>query len=199
VRRLLTLLTEVVSLPSLPLIKFAIALDWYKIPVDNVDPRDWPNTEVGELVSNGKYRYRTVKDRQRQVGRNLAGRICNAIERHAALNNAEIILNIPGHDSTVLSFGSRLAATVAMFTRSQMLRVGARSEFRPAAKDLTGAERVRILDNEFVVSPEARGHSVLIVDDVFRSGDSVAAVAKAAHEVGAREIFAICATRTMRR
>ena len=38
VRQLLELLGEVVSLPSLPPVKFAIALDWYKTPVDDVDP-----------------------------------------------------------------------------------------------------------------------------------------------------------------
>jgi hypothetical protein len=60
---LLELLGEVVSLPSLPPLKFAIALDWYKIPVDGVDSRDWPNTEVGELVHQGKYVYKLWKNR----------------------------------------------------------------------------------------------------------------------------------------
>jgi hypothetical protein len=91
VRQLLELLGEVVSLPSLPQIKFAIALDWYKIPVDGVDPRDWPNTEVGELVYKGKYVYKTQEEQKSIAGRNLAGRICNAISRHAALNSAEVI------------------------------------------------------------------------------------------------------------
>jgi hypothetical protein len=48
---LLELLGGVVSLPSLQPIKFAIALDWYKTPVDGVNSNNWPNTEIGDLVS----------------------------------------------------------------------------------------------------------------------------------------------------
>jgi hypothetical protein len=198
-RQLLELLSEVVSLPSLPALKFAIALDWYKIPVDDMDPRNWPNTEVGELVYRGKYVYKTQEEQKSIVGKNLAGRICNAISRHAALNRADVILNVPGHDRNVVSFGPRLAATVAKYRRMPTLRVTAKSQFRPEAKSLSPMERAMFFDDEFIVPPEIRDLSALIVDDVFRSGGSMAAVAKAAREAGAREIFGICPTRTMRR
>jgi hypothetical protein len=199
VRQLLDLLGGVVSLPSLSPINFAVALDWYKIPVDGVDHRNWPNTEIGELVYRGKYLYKSQEEQKGIAGRNLAGRICNAISRHAALNGAEVILNVPGHDRNVVSFGPRLAATVAKYRRMPNLRVTAKSEFRPEAKSLSPMERSMFFGDEFVVPPEIRGHSALIVDDVFRSGGSMAAVAKAAREAGAREIFGICPTRTMRR
>ncbi|HEV2252323.1 MAG TPA: phosphoribosyltransferase [Streptosporangiaceae bacterium] len=199
VRQLLDLLDGVVSLPCSPPIKFAIALDWYKIPVDGVDHRDWPNTEIGELVHRGKYLYRTQEEQKGITGRNLAGRICNVISRHAVMNSAEVILNIPGHDRNVVSFGPRLAATVAKYLRIPNLRVTAKSEFRPEAKSLSPMERAMFFGDEFTVPTEIRGHSALIVDDVFRSGGSMAAVAKAAREAGAQEIFGICAARTMRR
>lgn len=199
VRQLLELLERVLSLPSLPSIKFAIALDWYKVPVDGVDSHDWPNTEVGELVNKGKYLYKTREEQKDIVGRNLAGRICYAIGRHSALNNAEVILNVPGHDWKILSFGPRIAATVAKYRRMPNLRVTARSKFRPEAKSLSRGQSATLLDDEFIVPPEIQGRSALIVDDVFRSGGSMMAVARAAHEAGAREIFGICPTRTMRR
>lgn len=85
VRQLLELLERVLSLPSLPPIKFAIALDWYKIPVDGVDSHEWPNTEVGDLVNKGKYLYKTRAEQKDIVGRNMAGRICYVISRHPAL------------------------------------------------------------------------------------------------------------------
>jgi hypothetical protein len=199
VRQLLDLLGAVVSLPFLPPIKFAIALDWYKIPLDGVDPRDWPNTEIGELVCKGKYLYKTQEEQKGIAGRNLAGRICNVISRHAAINSAEVILNVPGHDRNVVSFGPRLAATVAKYLRMPNLRVTAKSEFRPEAKSLSPMERAMFFGEEFIVPVEIRGRSALIVDDVFRSGGSMVAVAKAAREAGAQEIFGICPTRTMRR
>jgi hypothetical protein len=133
VRQLLDLLGGVVSLPSLSPINFAVALDWYKIPVDGVDHRNWPNTEIGELVYRGKYLYKSQEEQKGIAGRNLAGRICNAISRHAALDGAEVILNVPGHDRNVVSFGPRLAATVAKYRRMPNLRVTAKSEFRPEA------------------------------------------------------------------
>jgi hypothetical protein len=199
VRQLLELLCEVVSLPNSPPIKFAIVLDWYKIPVDAMEPRDWPNTVVGDLVSRGKYLYKTQEGPKSKVGRNLAGRICNAIERHAALKGVEAILNVPGHDSKFISFGPRLAATVAKYERLPLLRVSARSEFRPESKSLRTGEHAAVLDNEFIVPPEIRGRSALIVDDVYRTGESMTAVAKVAYEAGAREVFGICAARTRKR
>jgi hypothetical protein len=199
VRQLLELLGEVVSLPSLPPLRFAVALDWYKTPVDGMDPRNWPNTEVGELIHRGKYVYKINEEQKSIAGRNLAGRICNAVDRHAALNGAEVILNVPGHDRNIVSFGPRLAATVAKYRKMPTLRVAAKSQFRPEAKSLSLMERAMFFRDEFIVPPEIRGRSALIVDDVFRSGGSMTAVARAAHEAGAREIFGICPTRTMRR
>jgi hypothetical protein len=199
VRQLLELLERVLSLPSLPPIKFTIALDWYKIPVDGVDSREWPNTEVGDLVNKGKYLYKTREEQKDTVGRNLAGRICYVISRHPALNNAEVILNVPGHDWKILSFGPRIAATVAKYRRMLDIRVTARSKFRPEAKSLGRGQSATLLEDQFIVPPEVRGRSALIVDDVFRSGGSMMAVARAAHEAGAREIFGICPTRTMKR
>lgn len=199
VRQLLDLLGGVLSLPRLPPIKFAIALDWYKIPVDGMDPLDWPNTEIGELVHRGKYLYKTQEDQKGIAGRNLAGRICNVISRHAAINTAEVILNVAGHDRNVVSFGPRLAATVAKYRRMPNLRVTAKSDFRPEAKSLSPMERAMFFGDEFIVPTAIRGRSALIVDDVFRSGGSMAAVAKAARAAGAQEIFGICPARTMRR
>jgi adenine/guanine phosphoribosyltransferase-like PRPP-binding protein len=56
-----------------------------------------------------------------------------------------------------------------------------------------------VLEDEFIVSGEVRGRSVLIVDDFIRSGTSMAAVGKAARASGAYRVFGIGAVRTMRR
>jgi len=56
-----------------------------------------------------------------------------------------------------------------------------------------------VFDDEFSVPGEVRGHSVLTVDDVIRSGTSMAAVGKAARASGAYRVFGIGAVRTMRR
>lgn len=198
VRLLLDLLKEIIIVPS-GAIDLVAALDWYKIPAEGVDSYQWPNTETGELVSSGKYRYRQAPGPQAEAGRNLASRICNVIDRHALLKDVSIVLNVPGHDSRLVSFGSRLAATVARDRGLPMIKVHTSSLFRAAAKELERHKLAQMFDDEFSVPSEVRGCSVLIVDDVIRSGTSMAAVGKAARASGAYRVFGIGAVRTMRR
>jgi pyrimidine operon attenuation protein/uracil phosphoribosyltransferase len=198
VRFLLELLKGIFSVPSAT-VDLVVALDWYKIPQEGVDSYNWPYTETGELVYSGKYRYRQAPGPQAEAGRSLSERICDVIHRHALLKDASMILNVPGHDSMRLSFGSRLAATVARDRGLPMLKVHVKSRFRAQAKELDRDKLAQVLDNEFTVPCEVRGRSVLIVDDFIRSGTSMAAVGKAARESGACRVFGIGAVRTMRR
>jgi len=199
VRVLLGLLTEVVCLPSPPNIDLALALDWYKKPEEGVDPYDWDNTPTAQLISSGKYRYKNNDDMQSRVGLQLVDLMCGAIERHGILAHATVVLDIPGHDSTRVSFGSRMAATVARRRGISIIRVVTKSKFRPEAKDLEESERLNFLDDQFSVPQRLDGQRVLIADDVFRSGTSMGAVASAARDVGTANVYGICGVRTMRR
>ncbi len=199
VRLLLDLLTKVVSLPSPTDVEFALALDWYKSPEEGVNPYDWPNTATAQLVNSGKYRYKNNNDMQSQVGLQLVDLMCGAIERHGVLSQATIVLDIPGHDTTRVSFGSRVVATISQRRRIPMVKVAARSAFRPEAKRLAENERSNFLNGQFSVSQRLDGQRVLIADDVFRSGTSMGAVASAAREAGAWKIYGLCGVRTMRR
>lgn len=199
VRTLLGLLTQVVCLPSPPNVDFALALDWYKIPEEDVNPYYWSNTSTAELVSSGKYRYKNNGDMQRRVGLQLVDIMCDVVERHGVLSQATIVLDVPGHDSTRVSFGSRVATTIAARRNIRMIRVTSKSEFRPEAKDLEESERLNSLDGEFSVLQTLNGQPVLIADDVFRSGTSMGVVASAARKAGAGRIYGICGVRTMRR
>ena len=113
VASLLELLTTVVSLPSPPNIDTAIALDWYKVPQEGVDAQEWLNTEMAKLVRQGKYLNQFNARRQADAGLELVARLCNAIRSHTGLGHATIILDVPGHDSERVSFGSRVASSVA--------------------------------------------------------------------------------------
>jgi pyrimidine operon attenuation protein/uracil phosphoribosyltransferase len=198
VRSLLDLLGNVVTLPAPAAVDLALAVDWYKRPLDGVDPYSWPNSQAGELIYAGKYRYRDVPEQQRIAGRALAGLICQVIDAHPMLGSAELVLNVPGHDRQRVSFGSRLAATVAVRRGLPMVRTEARSPYRPESKNFDRAGRAHMLSGQFLVTDEVHGRRVLIVDDVIRSGDSMSAVAKAAREAGATTVSGICGARTMR-
>jgi predicted amidophosphoribosyltransferase len=197
VLELLQLLQTIVTVPSSPPPEFSFALDWYKNPVGE-DSYNWPNTKTGDLVNSGKYRFRSQPELQRQAGLDLSNRLCETIRKHPLLRNASMILDVPGHDSQRVSFGSRLAATVARSLGKTMLRVDTRSAFRAESKNRGGAQEA-LLEGEFIVPGAVQGQSVLIVDDVIRSGTSMAAVAKAARMAGAQQVLGICAVRTMRR
>jgi len=198
-RVLLVLMTEVVCLPSPPNVDLALALDWYKKPEEGVNPYYWDNTPTAQLIHSGKYRYKNDGHNQSRVGLQLVDLMCGAIERHGILAQATVVLDIPGHDSTRVSFGSRVAATIAQRRVIPMIKVAAKLAFRPEAKNLEESERLDLLGDQFSVPQRLDGQRALIADDVFRSGTSMGAVASAARDAGADMIYGICGVRTMRR
>jgi predicted amidophosphoribosyltransferase len=125
--------------------------------------------------------------------------MCDVIRRHEILSQATTVLNIPGHDSTRVSFGSRVAATIARDQGISIVKAKSKSAFRPQAKNLTGAERSGFLNGEFSISSRLDEQQVLIADDIFRSGTSMGVVASVAREAGAWKIYGLCGVRTMRR
>jgi len=195
---LLALLQTVLSLPSPAYIDTAIALDWYKRPDDAVDPLSWPNTETGELVYRGKYVYRHYPEPQAQAGRELVRLLCDAVRQHPSLREATVVLDVPGHDSAQVSFGSRLAASVARVLRIPMVRTSALARFRPPAKGIELAERRTAIEGRFVLESDLCSQRALIVDDVYRSGISMGETGRAARAAGAVRVDGIVPVRTMR-
>lgn len=80
-----------------------------------------------------------------------------------------------------------------------MIKVGSTSPFRPEAKNLDAAQRASMLAGQFSLPFGALGKSALIIDDVFQSGSSMAAVARAARASGVVAVQGLCCVRTMRR
>lgn len=199
VAELLAVLGTTLTLHCPTTLDFVLALDWYKKPVDGVLATDWPNTETGELVYLGKYHYRADGDRQTEVGRLLMQKISAVIQGHPLLREVAAVLDVPGHDTERVSFGSRMAATVARDFEVPKIRVKTRDKFRAEAKSLDPSERAKVLAGQFSITNDLKSRTVLIVDDVFHSGASMGEVARAARDVGANRVLGICAVRTLRR
>ncbi|MGB8198172.1 MAG: hypothetical protein WCF33_00490 [Pseudonocardiaceae bacterium] len=199
VAELIAVLSMTLTLPRPPALDLVLALDWYKEPVDGVPAIGWPNTKTGELVSRGKYLYKTDGDRQRQVGLLLTRTMSVVIQGHPLLRKADIVLDVPGHDVERVSFGSRMAATVARDFKLPKIRVKVRDKFRAEAKSVDPAQRARILAGQFSIAHDLHGHTALIVDDVFQSGVSMGETARAARAAGANRVLGICAVRTLRK
>ncbi|MGH3771531.1 MAG: ComF family protein [Pseudonocardiaceae bacterium] len=199
VDELLGVLGATLTLSCPATLDFVLALDWYKKPVDGISATSWPNTEIGELVYLGKYRYKTDGDRQAKVGLRLMSKVSDAIRGHPLLRKADIILDVPGHDTERVSFGSRMADAVGRDFEIPRIRVKARDKFRAEAKSLDRSQRAKVLAGQFSVSHDLQGRTVLIVDDVFHSGASMGETARAARDAGANRVLGICAVRNLRR
>lgn len=199
VAELLAVLGTTLTLSCPAALDFVLALDWYKQPVDGVSATSWPNTETGELVHLGKHRYETNGDRQTEVGRLLMRKVSAVIQGHPLLRKADVVLDVPGHDTERVSFGSRMAATVARDFEIPKIRVKTRDKFRAEAKSLDPSQRAAVLAGQFSIANDLQGQTALIVDDVFHSGASMGEAARAARAAGANRVFGICAVRNRRR
>lgn len=194
---LLKLLRDIWSIPKPGRLDFAVTLDWYKIPREGVAAVHWPNTEVGDLVNRGRYRFRSDTEHVAAVGRELVRRMCLAAGDHPLLQAADRVLVVPGHDSRVVSFGSRLAVSVAMGMGLPHEFVRSTEEFRAEAKALDPTVRAIALAGKFAC--DAVPGVSLIVDDVYHSGATMVEVARAARSAGATSVYAFTAVRTTRK
>lgn len=196
VSSLADLLQDVITLPAPSPMTVALALDWYKTSIAGAEPEEWPYTPTAQMVRRGKY----WKEKPRTVeaaGRWLARRLGEVLARHPTLATADAVVVVPGHDRALLSFGERLASTVAAQCGLAEVRVESRREFRPEAKS-RGSGSMHNLDDEFRIVGEFRGRHALGVDDVFRTGSTLRAVAQAARAAGAGRISGLVCTRTLR-
>jgi len=196
-RELADLLSEVITLPSVESVDFAIAMDWYKIPADGVDPREWRNTPDGERVHVGKY-WTSSPDARAEAGRSLVRRLVAVVGRHPVLASADVVVAVPGHDRTYLSFGEQIAGSVSGVLGRPLVKVMTPHEFRPPAKDLpTGGNKA--VRSAFSVAENLSGATALIVDDVLHTGGTMSAVGSAVMRAGASRACGLVAVRTMRR
>jgi predicted amidophosphoribosyltransferase len=199
-RSLLDVLHDVLTVPSASTVDFAIALDWYMTPIEHMPAADWPRTFAADLVHRGKYWYmRNSRIEQlRACGLALVDLLHAVIIRHPLLMSVDAVASVPGHDSRRVSFGARLADAVARRLNKPLVRCSALAEFRTEAKSLAPADLTTMIDNQFVCPANLAGKSLLIVDDVYRSGITVGETARALRAAGGMRVSCLSAVRTMR-
>ena len=183
----LKLLKEVLVLRTTPEMDGALALDFYKIPEDDVPSNRWANTPAGELIHRGKYYGDTTS------GKLLADRIATTIRTHLAYSSVDAVVAIPG---TERKFGERLARGVA-----KRLGVPCVPSERPVAATSaakTGRDSDE-LEDFHVEASAVSGRRLVIVDDVYWSGITMRSVARAARSFGATSILGIAGARNLRK
>jgi hypothetical protein len=189
-RSLADLLKVNLSLTTRADLDCAVAFDWYKIPPQDDSPK-WPNTPSGELIYRGKY-WGAGSDRT-AARRALISRYVDLIESHPLYRNCTSIVTVPGHAANGNSFAEQLAARVAEMSGKYLIKTESPGGPRPQAKESTS----EIAVGHFALPTQVEG-DVIILDDVYRSGTTMNAVARAAKMAGASRSFGLTAVRTMR-
>lgn len=192
---LLGLLTGALTVPCADSLDFAIALDWFNKIVEGAVA---DLTDLADLVHRGKYVYTPLGDveKLKEVGRAVGDEMAEFVGLHPLLKGADAIAAAPGHDPTVLSFGSRLAAGVAKRRGIPLVRCTS-SQARAPARSLAFSDRVAALRGQFRCPDDVSGQRILIVDDVWASGATAEETARALRAAGARQVASIAAIRTV--
>jgi Phosphoribosyl transferase domain len=192
VKQTLDLLKEVLTLVPRPHLDVGVALDLYKKPDPEVDPQQWPNTAAGSMVNAAKYWSHP------EAFDDLVDVLAKVVGHHKIYSAVDYVSSVPGHDTTKKSFGEQLAAALAKKLAKPLVSPRAAHAVRPAAKDRDNLETTLTLEDEFAFGTEVAGRVVLIVDDVYRTGQTMDAVAKAAKEAGAAAALGLAGAKTLR-
>lgn len=188
-RRMLDLFEEVLVLRTGKQLALTIALDFYKVPPTN-DSEGWANTRTGRLV-NRKY-WKTDPRAVAQALDMLAGEFGRVIDAHPWYKAADVVVSIPGSEHT---FGEQLAAKVTTNCRKPLVRSQRLVPGQGPAKAGHASPDLQT----FALDGPVDGKTVVIVDDVYKSGITMCSVAAAASALGATRVPGLLGARTMQR
>lgn len=168
-------------------------LDLYRIPEESAaSPEEWPYTDIGQAVYRAKYRG------DYQSSMSVADRMTQVIRMHPALASADVVCAMPpapdsGNRTDVaaqwvrsLSEGLDVPAIALRRTRA----------VRPQKGIADTVERRRNQESSMAADPDARERRVLVVDDLYMSGDTVRETVRALRAEGASQVFILCAVKT---
>jgi adenine/guanine phosphoribosyltransferase-like PRPP-binding protein len=133
----------------------------------------------------------------KEVGGAVVDEIAEFVGQHPLLKGVDAIAAPPGHDPKVLSFGSRVAAGVAMRRDIPLVRCTSPQEFRAPVRSLEFSARAGALSGQFRCPDDVSGQRILIVDDVYATGATADETARALRAAGAGQVASIAAIRTM--
>ena len=132
--------------------------------------------------------------------------MANAIERHVPANGG-MLVPVPLHRWRIWQRGFNQSAMVAgLIARSRRLEyaddVLLRIRATPFLRELSARERAKAVNAAFAVPaaarPRVQGKTILLVDDVYTSGATANACAKALKRAGAARVIILCWARVIR-
>jgi hypoxanthine-guanine phosphoribosyltransferase len=193
---LIELLQRVLTLRTYPQISVAIALDFHHVPIEPGDPTTgWRKTLPGQLVYR-KYYKTTSRGAREQVdaaGYQLANRLVRVVRGHPLYASATRVIVVPS-TSNPWKFGERLARGVAKRLDLNWATAVCLASTHHQAKQGHSSQDIE----PYVIDGDVAGHRVLIVDDLYLTGQTLRDIASAALDDGAADVLALTGTRAYR-
>jgi len=188
---LLRLMTRLVSVKDDADVSHCV--DLYRVPEESAaSPEEWPYTDIGQAVYRAKYRG------DYQSSMSVADMMAQVIRRHPALASADVLCAVPpasdlgnrtdAADQWVRSLSDRLDVPAAALRRTRTVR--------PQKGIEDAAERHRNQEGSMAADPELGERRVLVVDDLYTSGDTAREAVRALRAEGASQVFVLCAVKT---
>jgi len=193
-------LRDVLTIPPKHSADFILALDFYTTPDDGLDG-ELSRTRQGSRVYSVKYQNRSSEDAVNEAKwatEGLRRDLLEVVRRHGIYKQADVLIGVPGHVSAKPSLATTLAREMAELRRVSTVAVHTVRNVRPEAKTRQQDEVPLDLENEFYIRESLEGRIVVIIDDVYRSGATIDAIARAAKRSGATLVLGLVCTRTIR-
>jgi adenine/guanine phosphoribosyltransferase-like PRPP-binding protein len=192
---LIDLLEEVLTLSTFPEIDVALALDFHQIPPDAENP-EWRKTPMGNLVYKKNYKpeYANSARNVAAAGNELTDLLVGVIRAHPIYSAATRVIVVPSTKNP-FKFGERLGGAVAKRSGLEVARAKCLSTDHHQAKEGHASSAIEPYD----IEGDVDGERVIIVDDLYRSGQTLRDIAVAARANGATEVLGLACTRAMRR
>lgn len=189
--RVLSLLGKVLSI-RIPNLDVAIAFDWYKIPPDEEHP-EWRDTGLGLLRKKAKFYVSSphIMEASREQLTNITAQFMGL---HPLYGAADVIIATPGHDRSQVSCGEDLARRLAAATDKRVVITETAYDVREQVK----GDGPVSLEDQFSMPTSLSDLSVIVFDDVIKSGKTMKHMALAARRAGAARVLGLAPVRTMR-
>lgn len=171
----------------------ACALDIHTIKSIPIDQWHFDTTysDIGKLVFELKNR---AKNENADV---IGGAIAEFVWSNVADPIDCVIAVPPSHKRSfqpVLAIAAVVAKTLGVTDCSDLVKKI--KDTKPLKDLFDSSERKKELAGAFVASEELKGKVVLLVDDLFRSGETASEVCRAIKAVGATSVHLVTATKT---
>ncbi|OLZ57227.1 hypothetical protein BS329_00630 [Amycolatopsis coloradensis] len=175
----------------------AVALDFYQRSVRE-GSSELVHTETADLIRLIKGYAAARRAEVDHAGLRLCRSLSDVVVRHEWFNEATRILPVPGHARDKPSVSVMIGTLLSQELGIPLTTVESRSEGRKPAKKMTDRERAALL-HEFRIDEDLEGRTVLVLDDIYHTGYTMAGVAYEAKRSGAKMVLGLAAARNIRR